>query len=90
MRCRKIFEGDCNNWDGWKLNLNYQDREYSIEECHGLCLEAAECDGFMIGTMEGNEPGVCYLGKGNCAQGNSKNLQYYAMTDCTGTGLCTL
>ena len=82
ISCTRTYEGGCGNWDAKTLNLNFEDRKYTTEECHGLCLENSECGGFFLGTGTKH----CLLAKEGCSDDNNAAWDYYAMADCTSRG----
>ena len=84
VNCERTYEGGCSNWNSRTLNLNFNDHEYTIEDCHNLCLQNAKCGGFFVGTGTKH----CLLVKAGCRDDDNPLWDYYAMTDCSKTGLC--
>ena len=86
VNCERTYEGGCSNWNSRTLNLNFNDHEYTIEDCHNLCLQNAKCGGFFVGTGTKH----CLLVKAGCRDDDNPLWDYYAMTDCSKTGLCLI
>ena len=71
--------GGCGNYDTQTLSINFQDREYSTQECYALCKVTDECGGFLFGTSTKH----CFLVRSGCTTTNDETWDYYSMDDCS-------
>ena len=84
VACARTYEGGCGNWDDKSLGVNYQDRAYTVKECHDLCKAQSDCGGFFMGTSTNH----CLLARSGCTDDDNSNWNYYDMSTCsysTGT-----
>ena len=80
--CSRTYEGGCGNYEQKKLNKEFTDREYTEEECYGLCKAEADCGGFFLGTATEDKKGWCYLVREGCTDDDNPKWDYFAMADC--------
>ena len=82
--CARTYQGGCGNWDDKSLGVNYQNRAYTVKECHDLCKAQSDCGGFFLGTSTNH----CLLARSGCTDDDNSNWNYYDMSTCsysTGT-----
>ena len=66
-------------------------RQYTVEECYGLCKENIKCGGFIINRVDIKraKKGTCMLYNSGCT-GNNSDVDYYDMTNCSASGMLLL
>jgi len=82
--CRRTYQGGCGNWEEKLLN-SYDDREYTVSQCHVLCDKEPLCAGFFVGRYDKR----CQLYREGCTYSNNDAWDYYAMADCSIGDACT-
>ena len=87
VNCTRTYEGGCTNNGSMTLNLKFDDRAYTVENCHNQCVNHSQCGGFFVGTEIGTSTGICFLVKEGCLDDDNTDWDYYAMTDCKRRGL---
>jgi len=81
--CKRTYTGGCDRWQD--LHLRQYSGVYSVEQCHKLCSETTECDGFFLpvgSTIQNDLRGICDLYKKGCRRSLDFRWEYYAMDDC--------
>ena len=67
----------------WEVNYlrEYDDRFYTIPECHRLCFNERFCGGFSLHR----NTSVCQIYRHGCTYTQNAAWDYYAMADCIPT-----
>ena len=68
-----------------KDNGFYTYQEYTVEQCHALCIRRADCGGFFIPNTDirkGMNKGSCLLYKKGCENNGDVRFDHYTMADC--------
>ena len=76
--CKPTYEGGCVDFDGKYRLDEKKDREYTLDECYGLCSVVKECAGFFHSTTIK----YCALVRNGCERNVNADLKYYSMDDC--------
>ena len=64
-----------------------KDREYTLDECYGLCSVVKDCAGFLHSSTNNR----CSLARKGCRNSGEANWKYYSMDDCRfGNNLASL
>ena len=88
--CIPTPQRGCDQWQSLLIE-NFVDRQYTVEQCYGLCQENADCGGFFINRVDisSAKKGSCMLYRAGCT-GKNLDLDYYAMTNCSASGMLSL
>ena len=88
--CIPTPDRGCDQWQSLLIK-NVVNRQYTVDECYGLCQENADCGGFFINRVDisSAKKGSCMLYRAGCT-GTNHDLDYYAMADCSASGMLSL